>query len=872
MLLADSKVPIPADAHVTMTTGEVKQWRHIDGKRWPEKILIGKIPIHSPTYKPQDYINPDGVRLMIPNDKYRVLYKDEYAQYLKENQMEELELFPPETINVGWYLLILGVAYKLGVYQLLCEIFGNIIANAIMDLAMYYIVSGNNAINKMEKRMADSLMFSIQPRRDDWYSKLFGSFAVDYKAEAPFGDHSVREFMIRWIELRKADGLSDVFISLDGTNLDCQSIFNPEAQQGHAKTGKKVNIVGVMSAVVANGDNKGMPLAYTIDPGSRPDMSTSQELLAFFSGMGMDPLGLIADRGFSYNDVMDLCDEMKLPFVMPLKDIYTACNYMLDKYGKEIFWNFNYWIEGSNSLFGISEDNVQIFSNNSQNPARKGCVALFFDGTRSSIQNTKFLKGFNVELASLKREVNKYNKSGVIQTILNSVESSSDDQASKSVIEERIFSTLSDAKITVDAKYCDYIEIVYDSVEEKALVVTSRDAMMKKFEGLGYSTIASSVKRSAQEISEIYDFRDTSEKRFSSMKTELGFRTARVKGEPRFHGKYFTCFIADIIRNEIEHVFQRYKEKKHCTIDTNPTIIEFKQIGYTRSGSHYIYSGQTSVLQREILEELGITKEALKTLSPLIEVRICGNGLDRFRSEMRVIPVAPKTKSLDMPKQENGRDQSSSDSSLTKSDAAESESSGNVTKRRGGRKKGSKNKKTLQREKEAAAERERRIAEGLPPEEPKKRGRKPGSKNKKTIERENQARAERERRVAAGLPPEESKPANKGGRPKGSKNKKTLLREAEEQARRDASDASPTALQTEGKIRLGSKYKTTLMQEEYDRKLFEQTGIDIIGNPPPRPWTRAVRQAENRRRKKLRDAAEEKLRELRATKIPDPDQ
>ena len=111
---------------------------------------------------------------------------------------------------------------------------------------------------------------------------------------------------------------------------------------------------------------------------------------------------------------------------------------------------------------------------------------------------------------------------------------------------------------------------------------------------------------------------------------------------------------------------------------------------------------------------------------------------------------------------------------------------------------------------------------------------------------------------------------NKGGRPKGSRNKKTLLREAEEQARRDAGEMPPINSQTDGNSRLGAKYKSTLMQEEYDRKLSEQTGIDIIGNPPPRPWTRAVRQAENRRRKKLRDAAEEKLRELRAAMVPEP--
>ena len=175
------KVPIPDDARVISTTGEVKQWKHVDGKRWPQKTLIGKIPIHSPTYNPQDYVTPNGTRLMIPNDNYRTMYKDESAQYLNSNPKGKKELFPPETIGVGWYLLVLGVANKLGIYQLLCDIFGEIYANAIMDLVIYFIVFADNAINKMECRMANSLMFSIQSQRDDWYTDLFGPYVLIIK-------------------------------------------------------------------------------------------------------------------------------------------------------------------------------------------------------------------------------------------------------------------------------------------------------------------------------------------------------------------------------------------------------------------------------------------------------------------------------------------------------------------------------------------------------------------------------------------------------------------------------------------------------------------------------------------------------------------
>ena len=75
--------------------------------------------------------------------------------------------------------------------------------------------------------------------------------------------------------------------------------------------------------------------------------------------------------------------------------------------------------------------------------------------------------------------------------------------------------------------------------------------------------------------------------------------------------------------------------------------------------------------------------------------------------------------------------------------------------------------------------------ESVPPEQDEARpkrgpGRPKGSKNKKTLEREAQERTKEEARKRA---EEEAKPKRGPGRPKGSKNKKTLEREAEYRAR-----------------------------------------------------------------------------------------
>lgn len=95
--------------------------------------------------------------------------------------------------------------------------------------------------------------------------------------------------------------------------------------------------------------------------------------------------------------------------------------------------------------------------------------------------------------------------------------------------------------------------------------------------------------------------------------------------------------------------------------------------------------------------------------------------------------------------------------SRKKNAAREEKQTTEAAKRKRGRPKGSKNKKTLERERQES---------GQEPKPKRKRGRPKGSKNKKTLEREA---------LEQNQPPS---PKKKRGRPKGSKNKKTLEREA----------------------------------------------------------------------------------------------
>ena len=200
----------------------------------------------------------------------------------------------------------------------------------------------------------------------------------------------------------------------------------------------------------------------------------------------------------------------------------------------------------------------------------------------------------------------------------------------------------------------------------------------------------------------------------------------RVYSDDAIRSRFAVCFIASIIRTEL------LLECKRRGLDINVMLRKLDDVHMTRmAGGEYEAVRTHSTDVASLLSNYGFKFEQLQKLAE--EVNTTNVRIDN--DLIRTIPEAAPTKR--------------------------------------GRKKGSKNKKTLEREaREAAQAAEAAAAVNAEEkkEEPKRRGpgRPPGSKNKKTLAREAA--------IAAGilvLPPK-----RKAGRPKGSKNKKTLEREA----------------------------------------------------------------------------------------------
>ena len=286
---------------------------------------------------------------------------------------------------------------------------------------------------------------------------------------------------------------------------------------------------------------------------------------------------------------------------------------------------------------------------------------------------------------------------------------------------------LSKLKIASDMK--PYLKLT--GTEDAPAVELCAERLQESIDRHGFNAIASSEDLPAERISEIYDYRDISEKQFSALKSQLGADVTRVHDDQRIEAKLAICFIAAVIRTEIELACRKLE------LDTNKSLREADRTVLTlMPNDEYCAVHDYSKRMALLYAEFGLSDEHLDFFAQEVNGR-----RNPVHSQTRTMPpfLTPA------PKRKPGRP-------AKKKALKDTE----MPKRKPGRPKGSKNKKTLERE---------ALQATMPAPAKRKPGRPKGSKNKKTLERE----------ALLAAPPKRGR-----GRPKGSKNKSTLEREKRE--------------------------------------------------------------------------------------------
>ncbi|NCA81090.1 MAG: transposase, partial [Sphingobacteriia bacterium] len=91
--------------------------------------------------------------------------------------------------------------------------------------------------------MADEVLFSDRLYSDAWYSNLFSSGMTKDQAHL---------FKIQWIAECKRQGVKKIWLSIDGSNNNCQVQNSDLCEYGNGKKNEHLTLVSYIYAVDAH--------------------------------------------------------------------------------------------------------------------------------------------------------------------------------------------------------------------------------------------------------------------------------------------------------------------------------------------------------------------------------------------------------------------------------------------------------------------------------------------------------------------------------------------------------------------------------------------------------------------------------------------
>jgi len=482
------------------------------------------------------------------NNTFKSIYPDLWREYYGDEELR------PYNLRCGLYALTLGIGHKTGLYPAVQKCFGPQHGNAIMDYCMYSFLTRTDVTQIYEDTMADEVLFSDRLYSDAWYSNLFSSGITKDQAHL---------FKIQWIAECKRQGVKKIWLSIDGSNNNCQVQNSDLCEYGNGKKNEHLTLVSYIYAVDAH---TGKPVTWFVNAGGMVDCKAFDEICSFLADNQLEIEGVIIDRGFVSKAVLEKILKLKLQYILMLHGDTYGHTVMFNRHASKIRWKVEYAVSPK-GIFGITEEE-RVFRNWEQ----KAWINLYFDGTNGS-----------------ERAV------ALMDKIMNS----------RNEIQQKI-SRGEEGKIPAHLK--NYLSIT--EYEGKMQLVCHYDKWQADMDAKGYYSIASSLNLGAEAVYGIYHLRDASETQYMIQKSMEGFDVTRVHSTASVESKLAVCFIGSAIRFEMMDVCRK------SNLNTNQMIREINRIKLQlRNDQAYYAIMNHSERQKDILGQFDIFPESFEQLA-----------------------------------------------------------------------------------------------------------------------------------------------------------------------------------------------------------------------------------------------------------------
>lgn len=488
---------------------------------------------------------------MIPNTAYSKYYED-----------DDLKLSDPpafsDTLKIGNILIMNKILKDISLDKIL-DVHDDK-KDTIINLVYYLIIDGNSS-------------FQHYPCFAYNHNIIGDIYSDSYICEflKSFSDKEKEVFLDAWNKIHTKQ--DKIYINYDSTNMNTSSKGIELAEYGHAKKDEnlpQINISYASSAIDST------PLYYNLYPGSIIDNTELKDSIDKLSKYGYKNIGFILDRGYYSKSNIDYLRDNEYSFIIMIKDNNTFLKAFKMSMKDKIKLDYSSFIE-----------NHQVYGNTIKAKLYKDdkkpvYIHLYYDELKASSERANLLTNIKRIEEEIKLRINS--------------EDIKDRHKSKCDKYSKLFNL-------------NYIDEYLVSFKPK------KKEIEQLINNCGYFCLVTSEKLSANEAIDIYRDRDSIEKLFMMLKSEMDMERFKVQSDKSLRSKFHIAFIASIVRNEIYKVSKKLKinskDKKSYTV---PSIIkELEKIECTKDINN-LYQRRYSLTakQKKILEQFGIKESDIQ--------------------------------------------------------------------------------------------------------------------------------------------------------------------------------------------------------------------------------------------------------------------
>ena len=514
---------------------------------------------------------------MYPNQNYYKLF-----------DIDKLPVAPErsDSISVGVLSAVAQIATdKHNLIGALTEVFGEEDTRLILDLAMYMLTQESAVFQHFPHWARNHALFS-ESIRSDSYISIFERENVTIS--------KINLFKKLWAKRVIDDGR--LYLCYDSTNVNSQAEGVFLVEKGHAKDDPSLRQVNT-DYVVRQSD--GLPVTFTVFPGSITDMSEASEMIAFFRELlgpeewdekGKD-LSIISDRGYiSEENVADF-DRSGIGFLLMLRRNMGITDTLITMYADTVRSSANYIPERDQYAKTFIS---HLFKDDD--------TERYFHVIWDPVLETRHRKKLYNDIDSAEKKLNK---------IVERKTCLSEEEACRY---KKLFSLNLEEDGTINVKKRGRGKGEKEVASYRVVSFTrntySIDQELKK---CGFYVLVSSWEMTAVEAVEAYAKRDCVEKVFMALKSFLGMDKIGMQTDEGIHTKSLIWFIAAILHSEIFICTKELRASDRKTYTVPSVIDQLEEISSDRNlpSSQYERRYKPNKKQNNILKALGISIEEI---------------------------------------------------------------------------------------------------------------------------------------------------------------------------------------------------------------------------------------------------------------------